>query len=107
VKGEGDLDKEMLERLIGTYLWETDLVLRCKGVFKSSKGDQMMLQGVGTLFEFRSLAATSPQNHFDPSDTTTTITKNSQKPESHYTFLFVGRGLESQKLKSEIEACRS
>lgn len=61
IEGAHKLDKDAMERLIGYYLWETDLVLRCKGTFtsKSEGGEHLMLQGVGTLFEFRLSGQTS------------------------------------------------
>jgi len=63
-------------------LWETDNILRCKGMF-NTKNESLMLQGVGTLFEFRP------------------INKNDLK----YVFLFVGRNLNKNLIESEIKTC--
>ena len=85
IQGQKALDKNKLEVLVGTYLWETDLVLRCKGQFVANDQQKMMLQGVGTLFEFRNLP--EPQDGVG------------------FCFLFVGRGIDEQKLKKEIDEC--
>lgn len=73
-----------MQVLVGTYLWETDLILRCKGVFKATDGRRMVLQGVGTLFEFR---------------------ETEQSDSTRYSFLFVGRDIDVDKLKKEVADC--
>jgi hypothetical protein len=42
-----------------------------------------MLQGVGTLFEFKTV----------------------QGPQSDFAFLFVGRGIDKAKLETDIKSC--
>lgn len=72
-----------MQVVVGQYLWETDSILRCKGTFTSNEGKRLMLQGVGTLFEFKAV----------------------QEPHSGFAFLFVGRGIDKAKLESDIKSC--
>jgi G3E family GTPase len=55
-QGTESLSKDKLEPLIGSYLWESTNILRCKGVFYDGS-EWQLLQGVGEMFEFRPCAA--------------------------------------------------
>lgn len=86
------LDRVKLEVMLGQLLWEPAegvLVMRCKGklLAKNDQGQTAVyvMQGVGALFEIREVELL--QDAFEPK------------------FLFVGRGLEKDKLKSDLNEC--
>jgi len=81
---------------MGTYLWEGPSnglnIMRCKGKFRALNEEgvekEYNLQGVGDLFEFREITNSEENGNGG-------LNK----------FLFVGRGIDAQKVKSEIEKC--
>ena len=89
VEIDGHIDNDALTRLMGTYLWE-DVgmeIMRCKGKYTGAeaggKVGTYMLQGVGDLFELREV--------------------NGAQDGPDGKFLFVGRGIDAEKLREEIK----
>ena len=85
-----------MTRLMGTYLWEGESlgveIMRCKGRYKgieSGKTSMFMLQGVGDVFELRAI------DEEIKDDETQRMAK----------FLFVGRNIDANKMKSELLEC--
>ena len=88
---DGHIDNEALTRVMGTHLWEdTGMeIMRCKGKYSGADSDgskgTFMLQGVADLFELRHVKA--------------------EEAPKGGKFLFVGRGIDAEKLKEEIKQC--
>ena len=82
--------------MMGTYLWEGESlglqIMRCKGRYKGIESDGrtaiFMLQGVGDLFELREMK----DEQIVEGDESQVQAK----------FLFVGRGIDINKVKAEI-----
>lgn len=83
-----------MTRVLGEYLWEPEegtQILRCKGILRGvckedmDQGKEVMrvysMQGVGDVFEIRKVEEDNVEK-----------TSNSAK------FLFVGRGIDSEKI---------
>ena len=84
---------------MGMYLWEGESlgvqIMRCKGRYKGIESDGQtaifMLQGVGDLFELREMKDEQ-------------IVEGDES-QMQAKFLFVGRGIDVNKVKAEIQEC--